>query len=63
MDIGNIFVELRGNNTQQKFAESIGISRTYLSYIENNRKSPSIKTLEKLAELTGTKLVVKLVDR
>ncbi|GAW93138.1 helix-turn-helix domain-containing protein [Calderihabitans maritimus] len=35
--------------TLREFAEKAGISPAYLSQIENNQKTPSIKTLQKLA--------------
>lgn len=36
--------------SQTLFAKSLGISRTYLSDLENDRKSPSIETVTKIAE-------------
>lgn len=36
--------------TQMELANKMGISRSYLGDIENNRKNPSSKTLEMLAE-------------
>ena len=39
--------------TQAEFSKKIGISRTYLSDLENNRKSPSVETLDKMAEKLG----------
>lgn len=36
--------------TQKALAKKIGISRSYLSDIENNRKNPSSKTIESFAE-------------
>lgn len=39
--------------TQVALAEKMGISRSYLSDIENNRKNPSSKTIESLADKLG----------
>lgn len=36
--------------SQEKFAERIGISRTHIGHIEQGRKSPSLKTLEKIPQ-------------
>ena len=60
MDIGKKIKELRKskNLTQEEFSEQIGISRSYLSDIENNRKSPSVETLDKLAERSKCFLVI-----
>ena len=35
--------------TQDELAEKIGISRNYISDLENNRYVPSVKTLSKIA--------------
>ena len=35
--------------TQDELAEKIGISRNYISDLENNRYTPSVKTLSKIA--------------
>lgn len=35
--------------TQDELAEKIGISRNYISDLENNRYMPSVKTLSKIA--------------
>jgi|SRR5699024_7893969 len=57
--------------TQEKLAEQMGISRSYLSDIERNRKNPSSKTIKALAEkldvsmlylTTGNKTIKDLSD-
>lgn len=35
--------------TQEKLAEAIKISRTHMGHIEQGRKTPSLKVLEKLS--------------
>lgn len=59
MTIGDNIKSLRieRNLTQEKFAKEIGISRSYLSDIENNRKNPSSKTLESLSEKLGVTML------
>lgn len=51
MQIGDKIKECRNkhNLTQEKLAEMVGITRNYLSDLENNRYLPSTKTLIKLA--------------
>ena len=51
MQIGDKIKEYRNkhNLTQEKLAEMVGITRNYLSDLENNRYLPSTKTLIKLA--------------
>lgn len=52
MSVGDNIKALRMEKefTQERFAKEIGISRSYLSDIENNRKNPSSKTLQALSE-------------
>ncbi|MFR6601540.1 MAG: helix-turn-helix domain-containing protein [Enterococcus italicus] len=52
MSIGENLKVLRkkAKKNQTKFAKDIGISRTYLSDLEHNRKSLSIDTIEKIAK-------------
>lgn len=37
--------------TQEEFAEKLGISRTHMGHIEQNRKSPSLKLVDKIAKM------------
>lgn len=57
--------------TQKQLADEMNISRSYLGDLENNRKSPSMNTVESLAEklgvsmlylTTGKKALVDLTD-
>lgn len=43
--------KLRKNEkmTQEEFSHRLGISRTYMGYIEQGRESPSLKLLMKIA--------------
>ena len=52
MSIGENLKLIRKQKKQSQtlFAKSLGISRTYLSDLENDRKSPSIETVTKIAE-------------
>lgn len=36
--------------TQQQLANCVGVSRHYISYIENNHKTPSFDLLERIAK-------------
>ena len=55
MSVGESVKQIRTNRgfTQEEFSEEIGISRSYLNDLENNRKSPSLKTLDKISEKIG----------
>lgn len=56
--IGNKIYQLRRsiNMTQQELADKIGISVTFLSEIENGRKSMSVDTLVKLSKVLHVSL-------
>jgi transcriptional regulator with XRE-family HTH domain len=51
-NFGSNLKKVRKENkfTQFELAKEIGISRTYLSDLENNRYSPSLKTAQSLAD-------------
>lgn len=42
--------------TQEVFAEKLGMSITYVSYLEIGKYSPSFKTLFKIADVLGVKV-------
>mgnify|MGYP002713868581 FL=1 len=52
MNIGENIKKVRKeqNATQEEFAKKLGISRSYLSDIENNRKNISTNTLRNISE-------------
>ena len=47
-----------GFESQEKFAEALGLSRTHIGHIEQGRKNPSMEVLIKIAK----KLKVELSD-
>ncbi len=42
--------------TQEEFAEKLNISRTHIGHIEQGRKSPSLKLMEKIAKVLRVKV-------
>ena len=42
--------------TQEEFAEKIGTGRTYVGYIEQGVKRPSLEMLDKIAKGLGVKI-------
>jgi DNA-binding XRE family transcriptional regulator len=42
--------------TQEELAEKLNISRTHMGHIEQGRKSPSIKLMDKLARVLKVKV-------
>ncbi|AHX21932.1 helix-turn-helix transcriptional regulator [Bacillus bombysepticus] len=52
----NKIAELRKENlmSQETLAVLVGLSRTYISEIENNKKQPNVKLAIKIAKVLGT---------
>lgn len=56
--LGKRIQKLRKDNTpysQEDFAHKVNISRTHMGHIEQGRKSPSMKLLEKIARVLNVK--------
>ncbi|OQO83312.1 transcriptional regulator [Enterococcus casseliflavus] len=53
--------KMRGTKTVTKFAEELGMSKSNYSLIESGKSTPTLKTLQRIAELTNTTLVVDLI--
>lgn len=60
MNIGRGVKIVRTNKgfNQKQFCEKVGITQSYLSLIESNKKTPSTEVLERIAEATGVTLPV-----
>lgn len=43
-------LRIKGGYTQSSFADKLGIHRTYLNQIENNKTIPSFKMLVRIAD-------------
>jgi transcriptional regulator with XRE-family HTH domain len=55
MKIGDVIASYRKENaiTQEEFAKSIGVTVTYLSLVENDKRKPALPLLEKIATILG----------
>jgi len=42
--------------TQEELAEKIGVTQTWITYIETGRNKPNLKMLEKIAKALGVKV-------
>ena len=47
--------------TQEDLAEKVGVSRVYIGYIEQNKNTPSLEILEKIARALKVK-ISELID-
>ena len=66
MSLGNRIKSLRKAQhlTQQKLADKVDVSRIYVQALESNRRMPSMKLLNRLAEALGVEVqdLVKTVS-
>ena len=52
----------KSNLTQQEIAERMGTSRTAVVRLEGGKSNPSLNTLRRFAEATGTRLRVQFEE-
>lgn len=54
--------KMRGTKSKEKFSQELEMSRSnYYSLIESGKSDPTLKTLERIAELTNSTLVIDLI--
>lgn len=53
--------KMRGNKSKEKFSKELEMSRSNYSLIESGKSDPTVKTLERIAELTNSTLVIDLI--
>jgi len=60
MDLGKSVKTVRKNKgyNQEQFCKLVGITQSYLSGIENNKRKPSTEVLEKIADTVNMTLPV-----
>ena len=63
INVGYAIKELRDSyrETQQQFADRIGISKSYVSELESNKRSISVRTLNQIAEKLNMKLDIRFI--
>ncbi len=61
--LAETFIAARAKSglTQEQIAERMGTKQSYVARLESGRTLPSVRTLQKFASATGTKLTVKFV--
>lgn len=57
-----IEARLRAGLTQEELADKMGTSQPAIARLESGHK-PSLKTLERVAEVTGSRLMIQLIDQ
>lgn len=62
MKYGDIIKERRVvlGLTQQDLSDYTGLSTRYINSVENGKGNPSMKTLEKIADILGLEIVIKV---
>lgn len=60
MDFGRAILSIRKhlNKSQAELSANLGVDQSYLSQIENNKRSPSTKLLEQLSSITNIPLPI-----
>ena len=53
----------RAGLTQQALAKKMGTTQPVVARLESGRTRPSMRTLERLAEATGSRLLIRFEDR
>ena len=63
INVGYAIKELRDSyrETQQQFADRIGISKSYVSELESNKRSVSVRTLNRIADKLNMKLDIRFI--
>jgi len=54
-----IAARVRAGLTQEQLAQRMGTTQSAVARLESGRRMPSVKTLERFATATGTRLVVR----
>ena len=62
MEYGNLIKERRAvlGLTQQDLADYSGLSQRIIKSVESEKGNPSLNTLEKIAEVLGLELIMKV---
>jgi len=58
-----IDVRSRAGLTQQELAQKMGTTQPAVARLESGRSRPSMRTLERLAEATGSRLCISFAPR
>lgn len=56
MDIGSRIKQIKGKMTTRELAEKIGVTREFLSAVENNLKQASLQAITNICEVLGYSL-------
>jgi len=63
MEIAEVLKELRGDMTKIEFSKGIDCSQSILSMYEKGTCTPSIATLQKMADATNTELIIEFREK
>ena len=54
--------KMRGTKSKEKFSQELEMSRSNYSLIESGKSDPTLKTLERIAELTNSTLELQIEE-
>jgi len=58
LDLAIAMISARGDMTQEQLAVAMRTTQTAIARLESGRHKPSVRTLERLAKVTGNRLVI-----
>lgn len=58
-----IAARVRAGLTQEQLAQRMGTTQSVIARLESGKRMPGVRTLERLAEATGTQLVVRFESK
>jgi predicted transcriptional regulator len=58
-----IAARVRASLTQQELARRMGTAQSTIARLERGGRSPNVKTLRRMAEVTGSNLIIRLDSR
>lgn len=62
-ELGRRLAALRGKVSQRKLSKDIGVSNAHISSVEAGNDNPSLDLLERWAEATGHRLVLRFAPK
>ena len=63
MEIAEVIKKLRGDMTKVQFSKVIDCSQSVLSMYEKGTRTPPIATLQKIADVTNTELIIAFREK
>lgn len=63
MEIAEVLKELRGDMTKTEFSKGFDCSKSILTMYEKGKRTPTIDTLQQIADATNTELIIEFREK